>query len=302
MAVSRQKLVALRAHALEHKSNLERVVDRRAITPMRKDFDASMGQLHRSLERASKVRRAATPADMVQLNTLVRGQVTKMYKGMAASLSDTTADSLTEGVRSLAKFYARASGRGQSVLDDPRVSAQIVDRRRAQLERERKVQVADMAVTAAYEVKLKLAAAQDLSVREAAMHAAWLVDHQQWKLERTARTESSIAFNMANNDGIAALAQSAPGLYKRWTELVSDIDGSPLDKRVGVDSIVMHGQLARPDRSFHMPDDPRTPSHLAGKSWQHPPNRPNDRAVLLPWEPGWGTPGWVLKGGRRVSL
>jgi hypothetical protein len=88
-------------------------------------------------------------------------------------------------------------------------------------------------------------------------------------------------------------------LMQRWTELVDDATGRPLDNRVAADSLAMHGQVAPPGGSFLMP---AAGGALAGQSWTHPPNRPNDRAVLTPWMPTWGVPAWQFRNGRRVNL
>jgi hypothetical protein len=125
------------------------------------------------------------------------------------------------------------------------------------------------------------------------------VEGAHWRVVRAVRTEAAFAVNTAQADAIREAACEVPGLKQRWTELGDDFTGRPLDKKVGKDSIALHGQVAAPGESFVMPPD--GPAWLAGKTWPYPPNRPNDRAVLLPWMPGWGIPGWVWRG-RRVPL
>jgi hypothetical protein len=71
---------------------------------------------------------------------------------------------------------------------------------------------------------------------------------------------------------------------------------------VADDSLALHGQVAHPGGYFTMPIDPDVEERFWGKRWMFPPNRPNDRAVLSPWRPGWGIPAWEFKGGRRVNL
>ncbi len=95
-------------------------------------------------------------------------------------------------------------------------------------------------------------------------------------------------------------------MMMRWTEKVDDATGRPLDKRVAGDSLVLHGQLAAPVglALFIMPGwgTDKTSSAMAGDTWYHPPNRPYDRAILTPWFPGSGVPGWMLKDGDRLDL
>jgi hypothetical protein len=136
-----------------------------------------------------------------------------------------------------------------------------------------------------------------------------LTGEQRWQAERIVRTECAWAFNATHADGIADAARELPDMMMRWTEQCDDASGAPLDDRVGVDSIALHGQLAKPGGVFTMPPTSLVPDKsgktdvplgLVGMMWAHPPNRPNDRAVLAPWRPHWGVPGWTWDGSGRV--
>src|SRR5262249_19093797 len=127
-------------------------------------------------------------------------------------------------------------------------------------------------------------------------------DREWWQGERIVRTETAWAYNAATHDSIGSLVSELPDMRLRWTELVDDSTGMPLDDRVAPDSLAMHGQVALPGMRFTMPADPRVDDSMWGKSWLFPPNRPNDRSRVLPWRPHWGIPGWQLVGGRRVEL
>jgi len=134
---------------------------------------------------------------------------------------------------------------------------------------------------------------------DAVMEAA---DLEWWQAERIVRTEQAWAYNATHAAAVAEQAKEFPDMMMRWTEHVSN-SGRPLDDRVGADSLAMHGQLAPPGGVFTMPPNaPDVHSSLQGRSWAHPPNRPNDRSVLQPWRPHWGVPGWVLRNGRKVPL
>jgi hypothetical protein len=93
-------------------------------------------------------------------------------------------------------------------------------------------------------------------------------------------------------------------LWYQWQEHV--INGLPMDDRVGVDSLALHAQVAPPGGWFTQP--PRAPDGqpvqpgLVGDQWQHPPNRPHDRATLVPWRYDWGIPGWIWRDGRRTPV
>jgi hypothetical protein len=127
---------------------------------------------------------------------------------------------------------------------------------------------------------------------------AWLDANLPALAERLVRTETSRSYNQAQSDAITEIARTTPGLWKRWTELVDDWSGSPLDNKVARDSLVLHGQVARVDGHFTMPPDQRAPAVMVGKTWAQPPNRPNDRAVLTPWMREWGIPAWAWQGAK----
>jgi hypothetical protein len=117
------------------------------------------------------------------------------------------------------------------------------------------------------------------------------------------------AFNAAHKDGIEDAREVLPDLRSRWVELCDDATGAPLDDRVCVDSIALHGQVDvdgvffQPATAPHPDAEGRTqvPDALIGQTYDFPPNRPNDRSTLAPWRPGWGVPAWEWRG-RRVHL
>lgn len=155
------------------------------------------------------------------------------------------------------------------------------------------------------ETALGAALATGESSHEAIDRIMKVGDLEWWRAERIVRTELSYAAQASNRTAIQEQSKELGGdLWMRWNEHVSD-SGAPLDDRVGDDSIAMHGQVAPPGGRFTQP--PSTPSgepvskSLAGESWEHPPNRPNDRSVLTPWRAHWGIPGWIWQG-RRVPV
>lgn len=128
--------------------------------------------------------------------------------------------------------------------------------------------------------------------------------------ERIVRTETARAYAATTRDGIEESSKDIPELMQQWQEHC-DASGAPLDDRVAVDSLAMHGQCTPAGGVFTMPPtapfpdksgDTEVPDSLVGLQWEYPPNRPNDRAVISPWMPDWGVPGWIWRGGRRVPL
>lgn len=128
------------------------------------------------------------------------------------------------------------------------------------------------------------------------------VGGSRWRAERIHRTEQAWSYNAGHVDGLVTQATTLPDLMMRWSEHVSDA-GAALDDRVAVDSLAMHGQLAPPGGLFTQPpaapDGEQVPDGLVLQTWAHPPNRPNDRAVISPWRPHWGVPGWIWQDGGR---
>lgn len=100
----------------------------------------------------------------------------------------------------------------------------------------------------------------------------------RWKAERIVRTESAYAHGLAKQTAIAETgARLGRRLHKRLVETFDD--------RTGDDSFVLHGQTVPQDKPFVW-------KKRKGKGWvvvefMHPPNRPNDRAVVIPWDPEW---------------
>ncbi len=131
-------------------------------------------------------------------------------------------------------------------------------------------------------------------------------DLQWYRAERIVRTEMAFSAGRSARAAADEQAEELDGdMWSRWTEHVSD-EGMPLDDRVGVDSEAMHGQVAPPGEPFTQPPTNRqgdlVGDSLVGQEWLSPPNRPNDRAVLVPWRASWGVPGWRWEDGRRVPV
>jgi hypothetical protein len=112
-----------------------------------------------------------------------------------------------------------------------------------------------------------------------------LTKQEYWKNERLVRTEMSFAYNTSQRIALDEIASEDPNLWIQWHEHASGPawggpdnkswpgEATPLDDRVGSDSLRMHGQLRRPGQFFIDP--------LTGKEYYSPPNRPNDRATLI---------------------
>lgn len=89
--------------------------------------------------------------------------------------------------------------------------------------------------------------------------------------ERVVRTECMNAYNGGHLDEIVAQrAGNFPDLEKKLIET--------FDKRTGQDSYKAHGQVKKPEEMFVDGN---------GRQYLHPPGRPNDRGVVVPWRREW---------------
>jgi hypothetical protein len=90
--------------------------------------------------------------------------------------------------------------------------------------------------------------------------------------ERIVRTESMGAYNRAGWESIRAANDVLDDMVK--------ILCATFDDRTGWDSYQVHGQIRRPNEAFQW----------AGGLYQHPPNRPNDREIVVPHRISWAIP------------
>jgi hypothetical protein len=295
------------AAAVAHHAAAKRVIDRQALIGLRSQFDEGLGDVARQLGARFKGRRRAliTAPTAHELAKYATDGMATALGALAGNLAAQTADVTREGVHRLARFLGTVRSGQPSALDDPRRAEAVSMLRTKELQRLRINFMSDMGADAATTIKTRLAAlplAAEATVNDAISEALDTLDSEFWKVERVARTETSRAFNAAQDEGIKELADELPGLTSRWTEYVDDLTGEPLDDRVGDDSLVLHGQLQGEDGLFIMPDDPLAPVAMIGMTWEAPPNRPNCRAVLLPWMPDWGIPAWRYEDGERVDI
>ncbi len=93
--------------------------------------------------------------------------------------------------------------------------------------------------------------------------------------ERIVRTETMGAYNKAGVETIKAANESLRDMCK--------ILSATFDDRTGWDSYQLHGQIRMPDEPFEWD----------GEFFQNPPNRPNDREVVVPHRISWPIPPYL---------
>lgn len=105
------------------------------------------------------------------------------------------------------------------------------------------------------------------SLAQAWPKIAGAVDIPEWRAERIVRTETAFAANRSQVkqiEGMYGKDAAQEGFVK---QLITTFDG-----RTGEDSVSVHEQIRKLDEDFEDSD---------GRTYPHPPNRPNDREVMV---------------------
>lgn len=291
--------------AVEHRKTANRLLDRQVLTPMRELYEEEGDALARGLRRAMRgqMRSNAGAREVYdKLSGVIDAKMQQVAARLANEMVVAQKGTLAESADALAAYVGKAQGRA-TLLDDPVVRDRVMRAQRQAMEASQRESATRLAagIRDALQRRLNVEVQNESTIGQAINALNDELDAQWWQVERLVRTETARAFNEGQRAGIEALAAEEPGVLMRWTEHVHDLTGEPMDDRVGKDSLVLHGQVAKPGKAFVMPPDARAPKGMVGQSWMHPPNRPNDRAVLLPWFPGSGIPAWMWQRGRRVK-
>jgi hypothetical protein len=139
--------------------------------------------------------------------------------------------------------------------------------------------------TRAVEHQMALSLTSGESVSEAVDRVQDTIAGERWRAERIVRTEMSYSFGVTKQASMEALAQELPDrLQKRLV--------ATHDDRTGDDSLQLDGQTVDVGHPFvwHVKNSKGAPT---GKVvfYMQPPNRPNDREVVVPWRSSWGNIG-----------
>jgi hypothetical protein len=278
-------------------------VEAKALSPVARWFDDETGRVTTLIRRhfSGKLKEKFEPQYLMPIKARLEAHFVGVAQRLEGKLTAQGKPLLEAGANDAGRLVGKLTGRELP----PELAQKVVAKHLAELERLRTESARGIASEIGSQTWRGLRASFEklTDPRHLVSLSGELMDQQAWRIERLVRTETSYAYNLAQAAALKAFP-TEPGsmLWGRWTERVDDLSGKPLDKRVAEDSLVLHGQVARPGGVFTMPADSRVSSRLAGKSWAHPPNRPNDRSVLLPWQRHWGVPGWILQGGRRIDL
>jgi hypothetical protein len=319
MAAKRKVPQAFLRAVAAHRERLEKVATVQAAAKMKKLYDKAQEELVARIARTAKLGKGDTftaHQQRIVIAQLRQGQalIAKKLAGDMTPLSKAAQEASLKGlVEDISKLHKAFTGSEISLpTDEARVFAGVVAQRQPSLIRmhQSSMQRYGVGVAQKVEQKLALGLIQGDTPQDVYQDVTDTIDGEWYQGERIVRTELAYAFNATHADGIKENANQLPELMQRWEEQCDD-NGEPLDDRVGVDSIALHGQVAPPGGVFTMPATAPRPDakgntkvslSLVGLSWDFPPNRPNDRAVLSPWMPDWGIPGWRYSNGKRIPL
>jgi hypothetical protein len=119
----------------------------------------------------------------------------------------------------------------------------------------------------------------DQAVRRIASKGG-IFDRERWRAERIVRTEGSYSYGVTSQRSMEEVAHEVPGLMKRLV--------TTFDARTGKDSKQLNGQTVPYDQPFVWM---KTTKHGVERvEFQHPPNRSNDREVVVPWRADYPAP------------
>lgn len=117
-----------------------------------------------------------------------------------------------------------------------------------------------------------------------------LFEGQRWRAERIVRTEMSYATNFSTQRAMSEFRATAiPKLLKRLV--------ATRDDREGDDSKDLDGQTVPVDHPFVWEEKNAAGAVVKTVTYMHPPNRPHDREIMIPWQGAWGNPATVAAAG-----
>jgi len=316
---SRRTLAAYRQVLAEHRERLNHLIERRGVVQVKSLYDSALSRLDLKLSALVHRQKGDTfTAHQLRIfQAQIREGQRELAKRMAGELGVVSRDTQVTALRGLASDVTRLEKvyTGAEVvlpIEEAGRFAAVVEDKRDTLLRMHETSMAKYTAenVGKMEEAMGVSLASGDTMEDVINRVVDAGAGEWWRGERIVRTELSYASNATAAAGILDAAGDLPGMMMRWSEHCDDESYAPLDDRVGVDSIAMHGQIARAGGEFFMPDTApapdmkgrtEVPAGLVGLSWEFPPNRPNDRAVIQAWRKEWGVPGWMYVGGQRVS-
>lgn len=296
----------------ESRRRLNLLIDRRGAKPIKVLYDRAMAEQIKKIKTQLRASSFSAYQQATVLAQLRQGQLV-LSRRLVGELGKLSEEALKESLNGLQSALDRLEPdfEGASVGIRSDIAARfegIIDNRAPTMLRIHEQSVARYGSAVVDKMGSELAQSAMLveTPIQAMARIESVADTSWYGAERIVRTESAYAYNLAHRDGISEASEEIEDLMMQWNEHCTP-EGIPLDDRVSVDSLAMHGQVAAPDGVFVCPSTSPSPDakgkiivppRLAQEEFRQPPNRPNDRSVLTPWRRVWGLPGWIWNGRR----
>jgi hypothetical protein len=271
------------------RKQLAAIIEVRGVRRMHRLYSESQGELQRklrSLERAHKgqafsayhLRQVlAQVADGVKILEGKLGGHMRSTGRLAASLAPRH---LARSIRVMEKNFTGTeplirvdeAGVFQKIMKD--VEPSLLDR----YEVSRKLY--GPPVIAKTRDALSMSILQNETIDAAVDRVDGVIGAERWRAERIVRTEMAYSYGLTNQVAMEETKKDVPGLRKKLIET--------MDARTGDDSKELHGQVVDVDQPFiwEVKNSKGVPTGEIVEYMQ-PPNRPNDRAVVIPWRDDW---------------
>ena len=294
-----------------HRRRVKRIVDRGSVRPLRQLYEDSITRTQRALERQISLGRSNSYSAqnhrimLAQLRVGVRELTDQIGASVALKAQEAQVESLRTLVSNIQQADQMATGVMPTVaLEEAAVFYGVLQSADPSLSRSYQTTMQTYGQQTINKVELELGSmlASGAAMYDVVGNVTAMIQGERWRAERIVRTEVMHAYNAAHERGLIEASRSIPELFGRWTENIDDMTGRGFDNRVAADSFALHGQITRPGGLFTMPPSNSVSPKLWGSQFRFPPNRPNDRATLIPWRPEWGVPGYFYQAGRRIEV
>lgn len=270
-----------------HLGQLSRHVETRGLRGVRRLYRLTRASLQERLRKAAGGSSEITPLilqAMLEQTELVLGASADELRALLGDVSSKSAElGLTQATKEYATLAKHFRGTTPVLdFDTPAVMQGLVENVDSSLlvRHRLRTQTWSQAAIARMEERMSIGAMSGQNVDELIGEIASdeKLAEERWRAERIVRTESAYAHGAGKQRAMQeADALVEQPLYKRLIETI--------DNRTGDDSFLLKGQTVPVDEPF-------TWKRKRGGGWvvepyMWPPNRPNDRAVAIPWDLTW---------------
>lgn len=275
------------AHLLE----VKRLFERRGIDGLKQIYDLARANLGERLRSVGSTSDKVGPLTLRAMQAQADAIVAKLGSDFAKHLVDVghSAAELgaTHAVREFSILEQRFRGTTPNLrLEQPSIFMGMVDGVESSLLRRKSLVAGTWTAGAVMGMERQLAGAaatgQPLEdVVRRLMSDQGLVEEERYKAERIVRTEMAYSMNATKHEATVRVRDELGDqtMRKKLIETLTD-------ERPGDDSFLVHGQTVELDKPFVWMRRVKGGGYVR-EEYMFPPNRPNDRAVVIPWSLEW---------------